>query len=81
MNNLNDSIFGEIKVNYLNLSTIALYPKHYEDLKQRMIAESSQISVRKSQLVFKVIRREDDKLQMPYLRGKRTFLEELSFLQ
>ena len=61
MNNLNDSIFGKIKANYMNLSTRALYPRNYEDLKQRMIAEYSQISTRKPQLVFKVIRGEDGK--------------------
>ena len=48
MSNLNDSIFGEIKANYMNLSTRALYPRNYEDLKQRMIAEYSQISTRLS---------------------------------
>ena len=61
MSNLNDSIFGEVKANYMNLSTRALYPRNYEDLKQRMIAEYSQISTRKPQLVFKIIRGEDGK--------------------
>ena len=45
----------------MNLSTRALYPRNYEDLKQRMIAEYSQISIRKPHLVFKVIRGEDGK--------------------
>ena len=49
MNNLNDTVFGDIKANFLNLSTRALFPRNYEDLKQRMIAEHSQISTRKPQ--------------------------------
>ena len=61
MNNLNDTIFGDIKSDYMNLSTRALFPRNYEDLKQRMIAEYSQISTRKPQTVFKVIRGEDNK--------------------
>ena len=57
MNNLNDSIFGAVKANFMDLSTRALY----EEIKQRMIAEYSQISTRKPQTVFKVIRGEDSK--------------------
>ena len=45
----------------MNLSTRALFPRNYEDLKQRIIAEYSQISTRKPQTVCKVIRGEDSK--------------------
>ena len=61
MNNLNDTIFGDIKADYMNLSTRALFPRNCEDLKQRMIAEYSQIWTRKPQTVFKVTRGEDNK--------------------
>ena len=61
MNNLNDSIFGDIKANFLDLSTLALFPKTYEELKQRMIAEYGQISMRKPHTVIKVIKGEDSK--------------------
>ena len=44
MNNLNDTIFGEIKSSFMNLSTRSLFPRNYEDLKQRIIAEYSQIA-------------------------------------
>ena len=49
MNTLNDTIFGDIKTDCMNLSTRALFPRNFEDLKQRMIAEYSQISTRKPQ--------------------------------
>ena len=55
MSNLNDTIFGDIKTDDMNLST-----RDYEDLKQRMIAEYSQISTRKPQTVFKVLKGEDN---------------------
>ena len=45
----------------MDLSTRALFPHPYEEIKQRMIAEYSQISTRKPQTVFKVIRGEDSK--------------------
>ena len=61
MNNLNDTIFGETKANFLNLSSRSLFPRNYEDLKQKMTAEYSQISTRKPQTVFKVIKGEDNK--------------------
>ena len=41
MNNLNDSIFGDVKANFVDLSTRALFPQTYEDIKQRMIAKRS----------------------------------------
>ena len=59
MNNLNDSIFGDVKANFMDLSTRALFPQTYEEIKQRMIAEYSQISTRKPQTVFKVLRGDD----------------------
>ena len=46
MNNLNDTIFGDVKANFMDLSTRALFPHTYEEIKQRMIAEYSQISTR-----------------------------------
>ena len=61
MNNLNDTIFGDVKANFMDLITRALFPHTYEEIKQRMIAEYSQISTRKPQTVFKVIRGEDTK--------------------
>ena len=33
MNNLNDTIFRESKATFMNLSTRALYPNNYEDIK------------------------------------------------
>ena len=60
-NNLNDTIFGDVKANLMDLSTRALFPHKYEEIKQRMIAEYSQISTRKPLTVFKVIRGEDSK--------------------
>ena len=60
MSILNDSIFGEVKASYMNLSTRTLYPRNYEDIKQRMIMAYSQISTRKPHLVF-VIRGEEGK--------------------
>ena len=59
MNNLNDSIFGDVKANFMDLSTRALFPQTYEEIKQRIIAEYSQISTRKPQTVFKVLRGDD----------------------
>ena len=56
MNNLNDSIFGDIKANFLDLSTRALSPQTYDELKQRMIAEYGQISMRKPHTVMKRLR-------------------------
>ena len=47
MNNLNDSIVGDVKANFMDLSTRALFPQAYEEIKQRMIAEYSQISTRR----------------------------------
>ena len=38
MINLNDSIFGDVKSNYMDLSTRALFPDTYEEIKQRVIA-------------------------------------------
>ena len=61
MNNLNDSIFGDIKANFLDLSTRALFPQTYDELKQRMIAEYGQISMRKPHTVMKMIKGEDSK--------------------
>ena len=61
--NLNDTICGEIKARFMNLSTIALFPKIFEGFKHRTIGEYSQISNRKPhQAVFKVIRSDEDKL-------------------
>ena len=59
MTNLNDSIFGSIKANFLDLSTRALFPNTYEGIKQRMIAEYSQLTSRKPHVVMKVIRGDD----------------------
>ena len=61
MNHLNDTIFRDVKANFMDLSTRALFPQTYEEIKQRMIAEYSQIFTRKPQTVFKVIRGEDSK--------------------
>ena len=61
MNNLNDSIFGDVKSNYMDLSTRALFPDTYEEIKQRVIAEYGQITSRKPQTVLKVIRGDDAK--------------------
>ena len=61
MNNLNDSIFGELKNSYMSLSTRALFPDNYEELKQRIIAEYGQITSRKPQAVLKVIKGEGSK--------------------
>ena len=33
MNNLNDSIFGDAKANFMDLSTRALFPQTYEEIK------------------------------------------------
>ena len=59
--NLNATIFGEIKATFMILSTRALFPRTYEGFKQRIFAEYSQISTRKPQAVFKVIRSEECK--------------------
>ncbi len=59
MNNLNDSIFGSIKSNFLDLSTRRLFPDTYDEIKQRMIAEYSQLTSRKPHVVMKVIRGDD----------------------
>ena len=61
MSNLNDSIFGDVKANYMDLSTRALFPNTYEEIKQRIIAEYSQITSRRPQTVLKVIRGEDSR--------------------
>ena len=53
------SIFGDVKANFMDLSTRVLFPQTYEEIKQRMIAEYSQISTRKPQTVFKVLRGDD----------------------
>ena len=37
MNNLNDTIFGDVKSSYMDLSTRALFPDTYEEIKQRVI--------------------------------------------
>ena len=39
MNNLNDSIFGTVKANFMELSTGVLFPETYDEIKQRFIAE------------------------------------------
>ena len=59
MINLNDSIFGDVKSNFMDLSPRALFPQTYEEIKQRMIEAYNQISTRKPQTVFKVLRGED----------------------
>ena len=59
MNNLNDSIFGDVESNFMDISTRALFPQTYEELKQRMIAEYSQLMTRKPHVVMKIIRGED----------------------
>ena len=59
MTNLNDSIFGGVKANFLDLSTRALFPNTYDGIKQRMIAEYSQLTSRKPHVVMKVIRGEE----------------------
>ena len=61
MNNLNDSIFGDVKSNYMDLSTRALFPDTYEEIKQRVIAEYGQITARKPHTVLKVLKGEDSK--------------------
>ena len=59
MSNLNDSIFGDVKSNFMDLSTRALFPQNYEELKQRMIAEYSPLMTMKPHVVMKIIRGED----------------------
>ena len=49
MKNLNDSIFGDVKSNYMDLFTRALFPDTYEEILQRVIAEYGQITSRKPQ--------------------------------
>ena len=61
MNNLNDSIFGTVKANFMELSTRVLFPETYDEIKQRVIAEYGQITQRKPQTVLKVIKGEDAK--------------------
>ena len=61
MNNLNDTIFGDVKSNYMDLSTRALFPDTYEEIKQRVIAEYGQITARKPHTVLKVLKGEDSK--------------------
>ena len=56
---MNDTIFGEVKASFMNLSTRALFPRTYEGFKKRIIDEYSQILTRKPQAVFKVIRGEE----------------------
>ena len=38
MNNLNDTIFGTVKANFMELSTRVLFPDTYAEIKQRIIA-------------------------------------------
>ena len=61
MNNLNDTIFGTVKANFMELSTRVLFPDTYDEIKQRIIAEYGQITARKPQTVLKVIKGEDAK--------------------
>ena len=61
MNNLNDTIFGTVKANFMELSTRVLFPESYDEIKQRIIAEYGQIISRKPQTVLKVIKGEDAK--------------------
>ena len=61
MNNLNDTIFGTVKANFMELSTRILFPDTYDEIKQRIIAEYGQITSRKPQTVLKVIKGEDTK--------------------
>ena len=46
MNNLNDSIFGTVKANFMELSARVLFPDTYDEIKQRVIAEYGQITQR-----------------------------------
>ena len=43
----------------MDLSTRALFPQNYEELKQRMIAEYSPLMTMKPHVVMKIIRVED----------------------
>ena len=61
MNNLNDTIFGTVKANFMELSTRVLFPDTYDEIKQRIISEYGQITSRKPQTVLKVIKGEDAK--------------------
>ena len=61
MDNLNDSNFGTVKANFMELSTRVLFPDTYDEIKQRIIAEYGQITQRKPQTVLKVIKGEDVK--------------------
>ena len=54
MNNLNDTIFGTVKANFMELSTRVLFPDTYDEITQRIIAEYGQT-------VLKVIKDEDVK--------------------
>ena len=47
MTYLNDSIFGTVKANFMELSTRVLFPETYDEIKQRVIAEYGQITQRK----------------------------------
>ena len=56
MNNPNDSIFGTVKANFMELSTRVLFPETYDEIKQRVIAEYGQVTQRGPQTVLKVIK-------------------------
>ena len=61
MNNLNDTIFGTVKANFMELSIRVQFPDTYDEIKQRVISEYGQITSRKPQTVLKVIKGEDAK--------------------
>ena len=61
MNNLNDTIFGTVKANFMELSTRILFQDTQGEIKHRIIAKYGQIASRKSQTVLKVIKGEDAK--------------------
>ena len=71
MNNLNDTIFSHVKANFADLSTRALFPHTYDEIKQRIIAEYGQITTRRPQAVMKVIRGEE-----PRRYGEASFKAE-----
>ena len=71
MNNLNDSIFGTVKANFMELSTRVLFPETYDEIKQMVIAEYGQVTQRRPQTVLKLIKCEDAKRY-----GEATFKAE-----
>ena len=72
MNSLNDTIFRESKAAFVNLSTRALYPNNYEDIKQRMIDEYGQMMARKPQLVLDLREKNLDLERSQALKPKRS---------